>query len=160
MPREARFRPVRYDALGTEGSGAVGVLLLGLFLVAGGLVLMIACVGDLASPASAAGSGSASLAIGDQRALLVLTLHSREVEAGGCKRSVRDQIACVGQHVAMAPATRRLAPTASREHTEECPVRGSYPDAADVAITSDLRCDLAAMAAADRRAGFVYVGPR
>jgi hypothetical protein len=159
MPRETLFPPVGDDALGTESNGAIVRLVLGLVLFAGGLVLLIACVTELASPASAAG-GNAPLAIGHQRALSLLTLHGREIEEAECERSARDHSACVNQEVGTAPALRRMAPATPSKPPEDCSAGNARHDAEGGSISLDLRCDLTAMAASQRHARFVYVDPR
>jgi len=135
------------------------LLALGLSLFASGLVLLVACVVDLASPASAA-SGNAPLEIADQRGLPLPTLHGREIKDAACNRSARNQGTCVDQKVGTAPAPGRMAPVAPWEWSEDCSTGRSRPDAEGGSMSLDLRCDLAAMAASQRHARFVYVGPR
>jgi hypothetical protein len=159
MPRDARFRPVRDHALGIESDGAVVLPVLGLVHFASGLVLPITCVADLASPASAAG-GNAPLETSDQRELALLSVPNREIEGAECQRSARGRGACVDQKVRMVPAPWRTAHAAPWERDDECPAGRSRPGAERGSMSLDLRCDLAAMAASQRRMGFVYVGLR
>jgi hypothetical protein len=117
MQRRARFRPVRDDPHLSENREAVVFLLEGLVLFASGLVLLISCAADLASPASAAGGGNAPLEMRDQRALPVLSLHGLISRV----RRARGPRGATGP-VSVRTSGRRLPPGESRP-----PLRGSGP---------------------------------
>jgi hypothetical protein len=159
MPPDGRVRPIRDNAPETAGRRSVVLPVVGLILAAGGLILLAACVTDLASPAARTG-GDAALATEAESLLPTPGLHGRGVRSMERERAVRDHGGCVEQNVRIAPDTTRLAPAPPPERAAERFAAESCPEDAALSTTSDLRCHLAAMAASPRRARFAYVGPR
>lgn len=160
MLPDGRVLPTRCHALGTASKRSALLPVVGVFLAVSGLILLAACVANLAAPPGTVGSVLATPVLAARRMLPAPDRHARDAWSMENMRAVRDHGGRSGPNVCVAPGMTRVVSAAPQERAKSCSVTGSRSKAEDLVTTPDLRCDLMAMAASQRRARFVYVEPR
>ena len=160
MSTDGRVLPLRCHAPGTAIKRSAVLPVVGVFLAASGLIFLAACVAVLAAPPRAASSVPATPAMAARWTLPAPGRHGRDVWSIESTSAVSIHGGRSGPDMYMAPGMTQASSAALRKRAESCSVAGSRSNADDLVTPVDLRCDLMAMAASQRRARFVYVGPR
>lgn len=159
MPCRRRFGAVRCREGGTPITWSALLSLLGMALAAAWFILFVAWAVDLARLANSAGSEKARVAV-DVRRMMPSPPHDAGETPGAdsCAKAALHRRPWIGEN----PRTHSGLPATAINpmmRVERC-LPEDAPVGAFVLATPDLRCELAAMAASQRRTGFIYVGPR